>query len=116
MATKEDFINYIDSKLSPHFTREGVIWSCDKQVSMGNQIMVINGRRFEQPGATKNIKLCVELTGEGCLKEPNEDIPFIQVKFYVIEDDETRYLCPETCLYYDDNIYFDNLIKEFFGF
>ena len=116
MANKEDFVKYIDEKLSPHFTKDGEKWTCEKQVSMGNQIMVVNGQRYEQPGAVKTIKFCIELTGDGCLKETNQDIPFVQINFYVIEDDETKYLCPETCLYYDDNEYFSNLIREFFGF
>lgn len=119
METKEEFIEHINSRLTPLFTKdpEKDIWINERDVTTGGGVVVINGQRHEQPGETRHVITCVEVTGYGELRDvgKEEGDPFVQIDFYAIDGGEPHYFGPTFCMFYDDTVLFDNLINNFFG-
>ncbi len=119
-SSRDDFIGFIDDRLKDIFNRdpEKELWVNERDVVMGTQVVIVNGQRNETPGQSVHVVSSVEVVGDGSIKDVDNDneIPFIQLDFYVKENDNpVKYLSPEMCLYYDDNLFFNQLINQFFG-
>jgi len=119
MATREEFINHVNERLTPLFTKdpEKELWVNERDVQVGAQVVVVNGKRMDQPGQTRHITTYVEVYGDGEIKDVNNETTeqFAQVDFYVIEEGQKHYVCPTICMYYDEHDLFDHMLNELFG-
>lgn len=117
--TREDFIKYInDTLVSKNFTKEPEkeTWIYTRDVQTGGQTIVINGQRHDQPGEIHHIKFCVEVYGNGDVKDIKTEIvsPFIEINFSVFDNDKPENVGPTFCIYHDDNMLFNELVNKIF--
>lgn len=118
--TRDDFIKFIDERIGSVFSKdsEKELWVNERDTTTGQQVVIVNGQRTEHPGQTIHVTSMIEVVGDGSVKDIESEVeePFIQVEFRVQQGDSPiEYLGPEMCLYYDDNVFFNSLINQFFG-
>lgn len=116
---REDIINFInDTLIESGFTKnpETEFWTIEKDLQTGMRTVVINGKRVDNAGNTKHVKVCIEITGEGELKDiaTNKIDPFIEMDIYSMENNLKEDITPTICLYYDDQEEFTSIINQFF--
>ena len=115
---RDDLIKHIDEALSGYFTKDGEKWTCERMVSRGGGVVIINGQRINQPGQQHRLCLTVEVVGNGDIREDGSDRvdEFVMIDFTAKEDDgPERSMSPTECIYYDEFDYFDQLTHNLFG-
>lgn len=103
---REEFLNSINDYLeSVGFIKNDNIYLKETQARTAGQVMVINGRRMEQPGQIINIKMTIEECGEGFVGEEsfeliglkvaqnNEIIAEYNISFYYDEFETFKEYC-----------------------
>jgi len=117
--TRDSFIEWIDKRLTGlNFCKseDSESWSLEKEDHRNGTTMIINGRRIDQPGEVRHLKFQVEVFGEGDMKDISTERtdPFVEINFYVFENDFLISEYPTFCMFFDDNILFDSLLNKIF--
>lgn len=118
-STKDDFIKYINDTLSSKgFNKETdkETWFLERDIQMPGQTVIINNQRRDIPGQIKHTKFNVSIFGEGYtedIKTSRQD-PFLEIDFTVIEGDDEIHDWPIFCMYYDDQLEFNNTLSQIF--
>lgn len=106
---KQEFLDNIRNTLtSIGFAEDNNTYEWKRQVRQRGQTIVINGQRMDQPGQTITISYKIEIIGDGCVMDVNDNIErgFTQIRFEVNGD------TLEECFYQDDFPYFENILKQ----
>ena len=114
---REEFIKWINERLiGLGFSNDNSFWRSERNIQTPTQTIVINGQRVDRPGETRRIVFQVELFGDGIMKdvESGTEDPFIELNFSVDEGNGMEDVGPTFCLYYDDQLLFNNVISEIF--
>ena len=53
--------------------------------------------------------------GDGCIKDDNSEIPFVEVNFDAVEDGTTKEIGPTFCFGWDDEEEFNYILNKIFG-
>ena len=117
--TRDSFIEWIDKRLTGLSfckSEDSESWVLEKEDHRNGTTMIINGRRIDQPGEVRHLKFQVEVFGEGDMKDVGTERtdPFVEINFYVFENDSLISEWPTFCMFFDDNILFDSLLNKFF--
>ena len=117
--TRDDFIKYIsDSLISKGFKKdsEKELWVREQQIQTPGQTIVINNQRRDIPGQIKHIKFAIDIIGDGYaedVKTERQD-PFLEVDLTIFEEDNEIHDWPIFCMYYDDQLEFNNTLSQIF--
>lgn len=106
---KTNFLDNIHNLLtSIGFTNTNEVYEWNRQIQQRGQTIIINGQRMDQPGQTITISYKIEIVGDGCMMDTNDNIEreFTQIRFEVGGD------VHEECFYWDDFTYFENILKQ----
>ena len=117
--TRDSFVEWIDKILKGmNFCKpeDSESWILEKEDHRNGTTMIINGHRIDRPGEARHLKFQVEVFGDGDIKDVStEQIdPFVEINFYIFENDSLISEWPTFCMFFDDNILFDSLLKKFF--
>jgi len=117
--TRDSFVEWIDKRLTGlNFCKseDSEMWSLERDVQTAGQTMIINGQRMDQPGQVRHLKFQVEIFGDGEVKDVSAERidPFVEINFYVFENDSRISEWPTFCVFFDDNLLFDSLLNKFF--
>ena len=113
---REGFISFINERLTGiGFTKEGERWTLEQDIQNQAQVVIVNGRRVEQPAESRHVKLYVEVFGDGCVKDDNSEIPFVEVNFDAVEDGVAKEIGPTFCFGWDDEEEFNYILNKIFG-
>ena len=118
--TRDSFVEWIDKRLTElsfckSQNRES--WVLKKEIQSGAQVVIINGQRHSSPGETRTVEMSVEIYGNGKMidNDTSQEDEFIEMNFYITENNIKNQIAPTFCLFYDDNILFNSLINKLFG-
>ena len=116
---RDSFIEWIDKRLTGLSfckSEDSESWTLEKEDHRNGTTMIINGRRIDQPGEVRHLKFQVEVFGEGDMKDVGTERtdPFVEINFYVFENDFLISEYPTFCMFFDDNILFDSLLNKIF--
>ena len=114
---REDFIKFIDDTLCKFgFLKNSDLehWISGRDVRSGGGVMIVNGQRINNPGEIHHIEFNVEVVGGGSIKGVDSGIEdeFVEVDFYMIENEMRQDLTPTMCMYFDDNNEFSAIINK----
>lgn len=117
--TRDSFIEWINKRLTELSfckSEDSESWTLKKEDHRNGTTMIINGRRIDQPGEVRHLKFQVEVFGDGEMKDVDTERtdPFVEINFYVFENDSLISEWPTFCMFFDDNILFDSLLNKFF--
>jgi len=117
--TREDFITWINTRLSElGFVREteNELWKITRDVKSPGRTIIINGQRQDEPEQTTHIEYCVNVFGDGGVADENgENLkPFVEIEFYIINDEQKHMDWPVFCMYFDDQYLFNSLLNKIF--
>lgn len=115
--TRDDFVTWISKRLSDLGFKQNEnkeSWDLDRAIQSPPQVLIVNGQRHEREGATRRLKFRVEVFGDGEMKDINTQVvnSFIEVDFDIFEDDSSVSDIPTTCMFYDDNGLFDDILNN----
>lgn len=118
-TSRGGFLKWIDRRLTKlGFAKdpEKDIWTREHDMQAPTQTIVINGQRMDQPGETHHMKFVVDVYGEGELKDIATEVVenFIQVDFNVLQDGSDVSNWPTFCIFFDDQILFNDLLNKIF--
>jgi hypothetical protein len=118
--TKEDFLKFIEGRLAEDdFVKdaEKLAWRVEREVHTPGSVVVVNGQRHDEPGQTIHVISCVEVYGEGVMKDVKTEMedPFIEVDFWQEKDGVREDIGSTFCMYYDDQNLFNIILNKFFG-
>lgn len=106
---RNEFMDNIHNLLtSIGFTNTNEVYEWNRQVRQRGQTIVINGQRMDQPGQIITIPYRIEIVGDGCVMDEDDNIEqeFTQIRFEVNGD------MHEECFNWDDFAYFENILKQ----
>jgi len=113
---REEFVSFINDKLTGiGFTGEGERWIIEQDIQDHPQVVIVNGRRVEQPAESRHIKLYVEMFGDGCVRDDNSEIPFVEVNFGAEENEVVKEIGPTFCFEWEDEEEFNYILNKIFG-
>ena len=116
---RDSFIEWIDKRLTGLSfckSEDSESWTLEKEVQGNEMTVIVNGRRVDQPGEVRHLKFQVEVFGDGEMKDVSTERidPFVEINFYVFENDFLISEYPTFCMFFDDNILFDSLLNKIF--
>lgn len=115
-AEREEFISFINDRLvGIGFTGEDERWTLEQDIQDHPQVVIVNGRRVEQPAESRHVKICVEVFGDGCVKGDESEEPFVEVNFDAVEDEVAKEIGPTFCFGWDDEEEFNYILNKIFG-
>ena len=80
---RDEFIEQVSSLLlQAGFIQNANIYTLEKKIHQGGQTIVINGQRMDQPGKVLTVKYEVEIVGDGCIMNVNDEVEesFTQIR------------------------------------
>lgn len=107
---RESFLFHIKEKMESNgFQSDENKYIKKSQIQQPGTIMIINGRKVEQPGNIIEIEMVLECLGEGFVDEE----PFELIGFTVYRGDETIFELNQS-FYYNEFELFDNICMRIF--
>lgn len=106
---KTEFMDNVHNLLtSIGFVNDNEVYEWKRQIQQHGQTIVINGQRMDQPGQIITIPYRIEVVGDGCIMDADDNIEqeFTQIRFEV--NGETH----EECFNWNDFAYFENILKQ----
>lgn len=113
MINRDDFFAQLDVILTEiGFVKNEDLYIRELKSQSPGQSMIINGQRFDKPGAIINVKQTVKFEGEGSVYNSEEDVVnFEMIKVSVYNNDELV-MCSNNGFYYDESDKFKNYISQ----
>ena len=117
--TRDEFIKIINDCLEEKGFKKDIendIWTLEKQVMQGGGTIVVNGQKQQMRGEQHDIKMIVEVVGEGSMSDPVTQITesFVEVNFDVEDNGVKNEMGPTFCLFYTDQFVFETMLNQIF--